>query len=171
MVRRLAERIPLYVRTIVASAALTGDDALCGGVCEARCCERATRCMAVVARQIRWDVIVRFGRGGSPLEMASGASAGAHAGVIERRARQTGERDITRVAGVARGRGRDVGWRFAERVHAGIGAIVAIRALKRQHALRGSVSESRWFKRAPGRVAVVARQVRRDVVCRFQRLG
>ena len=84
MVRRLAERIPLGVRTVVARAALASSNSLRGGVRKSRGRERTSRRVTGIARQVRRDVICRLGRGGSPLNVAGGASARIHAGVTKR---------------------------------------------------------------------------------------
>src|SRR3989344_1281460 len=109
MVRRLAERIPLGIRTVVARAALASSNSLCGGVGKSRGRERATRRMAGIAREVRRDMVCRFeGLGRSPLDVTGGAGARVHAGVIKRGAGGAGESHETRVALIARGRGNDV---------------------------------------------------------------
>lgn len=113
----------------MAGQALTSDHALGGGVCERRGCKSASHCVTGIARERCRDVIGRLGRGRSALDVAGSASAGAHAGVVERGAGGAGERHVTRVAGIARGRGGNVGWCFAERVPLGIRTVVAGAAL------------------------------------------
>ena len=87
----------------MAGQTLTGDHALGDRVGERRGCERAPRRVTGIARERCRDVIGRLGRGRSALDVAGSASAGAHAGVVERGAGGAGERHVTRVAGIARG--------------------------------------------------------------------
>ena len=111
----------------MAGQTLTSDHALGGGVCERRGCKSASHCVTGIAREGRRDVVRRFASG--CYTMAGGASAGAHAGVIERGAGGAGERHVTRVAGIARGRGGNVVRRFTEYVPLGVRTVVAGAAL------------------------------------------
>ena len=83
-------------------------------------------------------MVARFGHARPTLDVAGGASARAHAGMIKRR---SGEACVTLMAGIARGRGGDVTGRFAQCVPLGIGTAVAGAALTGNDALRGGVGE------------------------------
>lgn len=99
--------------------------------------------------------------------MAAGTSARAYARMIKCGARDTSESDITCMAAVARHRRGNVVRRFAERVHAGIGAAVASGALLRRHALRGGVSKFRRLKCPACGMTSVAGQGSGNMVRRF----
>lgn len=164
---RFAQRIPLSIGTVVAGAALTGDDALSCGVREGRGRERAPRRVTGIAREIRRDVVARLGHARSSLDVTGRAGARVYASVIECGAADTGERHKTRVAGVARGRGGDVTGRLAERVPLSEGTIMTGAALAGHHALCRGMSEARRRERAARGVAGIARKRRRNVVVRL----
>ena len=135
---------------------------------EGRGRERRVVAVTRVTRQIRRDMVGRFGRGRTALDVAGGATARAHAGMIETGA---GEGGITLVAGIARGRGGDVAGRFSERVPLGVGTVVTGTALAGNDALGGGVGEGRSRERAARGVTGIAREIRRDVIGRFEGLG
>ena len=111
--------------------------ALGGRVGECRGCKRASHRVTGIARERCRDVISRLGRGRSALDVAGGARARVHTGVVERGASGAGERHVTRVAGIARGRGGNVVRCFAERVPLGVRTAVTSAALTGQNSLRG----------------------------------
>ena len=164
---RLPERVPLSEGTVMTGVALTSDDALSRGVREGRGRERASRRVTSIARQIRRDVVARLGHARTARNVTGRAGARVYASVIECGAADTGERHKTRVAGVARGRGRDVtGW-FAERVPLSEGTVMTGAALASHHALCRGMSEARRRERAARGVAGIARERRRNVVVRL----
>ena len=161
---RFAERVPLGIGTVVAGTALTGNDALGGGMGEGRGRERAAGGVTGIARQSRRDMVARLGHARTALDVAGCASARTDAGMVERRA---GERSVTGMASVARGGRRDVTGRLAQCVPLGIGAAVTGTALTGDHTLGGRMCKSRRRERATGGVTGIARQIRRDMVARL----
>ena len=137
----------------MAGAALTGNDPLGRRMREGRGRERRVIAVTRVTRQIRRDMVGRFGRGRTALDVAGGATARAHAGMIETGA---GEGGITLVAGIARGRGGDVTRCFAERVPLGVGTVVAGTALAGNNPLGRRMCEGRGCERATRGVAGIA---------------
>ena len=120
--------------------------------------------MTCIARDSRWNVVGRLGHPRSALDVTGGAAARGHAGVIKGRGNKGLE---SRVAGIARGRRRDMVCRFAERIHAGERTVVTICALPRQDALRGGMRERRGQERTSCRVTRIAREGCRNVVGRL----
>jgi len=123
--------VPGGVGAVVAGGALTGDDALCGGVGKSRCAERTARCVTGIAGKVGRNMVRRFGQARSTKFMTGSAGAWCDAEVIIAGA-HPGAGAMT---GIARRGGRGVIRRFA---HGGL-AVVTLAALMRGDA---NVTES-----------------------------